>query len=177
MKKNTFLLLLFLGLGLANALLFFKDYDFSKPAINYELFAVDRPQDIDAVVISQGRLAYRLEREKSGWELNGKTVRPKLIELLLKVLKDNRIEQALSKEASKKTAPILQKNGILVSVESKGLPVLEFYAGGDRSRTTSYLLEKGSRQVYTAGLPGHDSFIAGLFEIPETEWTLPNAKR
>lgn len=112
-----------------------------------------------------------LERQDHGWQINGKyDADPDMVRVLLSVIR----HVSVSRKAGAAEAPdILNyfgEYGTTVTLTSKGNKQQIFEITGNANRTTTWIRDESSRELFEAELPGYESYVAGIFEVTEADW-------
>ena len=97
-------------------------------------------------------------------------VDPSIIRVLQSVFQEVAVRRPVSEAQKQDLVAALQQRGILVTLYDGPNKIKSFYTGGDENKRYSYFMEEGSNQPYIVHLPGYNSYVSGIFEIPENDW-------
>ena len=139
--------------------------------VDRELFAVRDTTRLDEVQISRDDTVHTLQRVANGWQLNGKyPADPSVIQVLMSVLSDVRVFRPAAAAQTDSLRDKLKSDGIRVTLLDDTEVLGDFWVGGTERTSTSYFMPVGGEQPYLVHLPGHRSFVAGLFQMPANDW-------
>ena len=136
-------------------------------------FAVADTAAVDKIVIHQKEHNNTLTKLDSGWVVNDKfKADPQIMRVLLSVLHRVRISRGSAKAQEENIVGKLRDNGNKVEIYHGNQLMESFYSGGNATKTTAYFMDDKNKNAvpYVVGLPGYDSYVSGIFEIPEIDW-------
>jgi len=139
------------------------------------LEAVDRFQlrdtaSIDKISFRSPELDNTLQRTDSGWIVNQKhRADENILRVLFSVMKQVEISRAVARSQREPLLESLQQEGIVVTFYNGEQVAERFTAGGNKTNTQSYFVDPNN-DIYIVNLPGYDSYVSGIFEIPEIDW-------
>ena len=137
---------------------------------NSKIFAVSDTAAIDQVVIKSSN-NINLEKENGTWMLNEQyKAEQNIVRVLLSILKDAEVVRQVPKSQMEEIAGYISNNGYLVEVFSGGKIIQNFYASGNENKTLSYMMPVDVESPMIVNIPGYESYVAGIFEIPTNDW-------
>jgi hypothetical protein len=170
-KKNiillTTLIVLILLIGLAELTLKRKKSTVTDAA----RFAIADTSAIDKIKIQSESTHNTLSRTDSGWVVNNKFLAdPQIVQVLLAVLHDVRIHRKVPATQQPEVEDNLATRGFQITIMAEN-EILETYtAAGNDNKTQTYFSTPEGETSYIVHLPGYNSYLAGIFEIPERDW-------
>jgi len=116
-----------------------------------------------------------LARQGNQWVLNNRyAVDVNIIRVLLSVLQQVQVQRPVAAAQAAQVNQLLATSGVQVQLNNAQGQVLgAFTAGGNNLKTRSYFKAQGgggNAPAYVVNLPGYNSFVAGIFTIPENDW-------
>jgi len=64
----------------------------------------------------------------------------------------------------------LNSDGVEVTIINQDEVLMNYVTAGDELRSISYFMEPGEEVPYVVNLPGYDSYVAGIYSVPENDW-------
>ncbi len=136
-------------------------------------FAIADTASVNKIIINQQKQTNVLSKSDSGWVVNNKfKADPQIMKVLLSVLHRVSISRGASKSQLENIVKQLKEQGNKIEIYNGNQLIESFYSGGNATKTTAYFMEAQGQNAkpYVVNLPGYDSYISGLFEIPEIDW-------
>lgn len=170
-KKNIWLLIVLIGLIGINILVFTWHNNESTTAFDEKLFSIQDTAQIERIVIVGKDFENEIQKSGQQWIVNGKyKLDEGLRRTLLPVLREIRVRRTVSENQKEEIIGLLKNNGTKITVYSQKGVMTTFLSAGNREENLTYFMLSDSQQPYVVHLPGYESYVAGLFEIPENDW-------
>lgn len=138
---------------------------------NSEIFAVQDTARVDLISITSGDETIRLQKTDGVWTLNDKyKAEQNIVRVLLSILKDAKVVRNVPKTQAGSISEMIRKHGYLVEISADGKILQSFYAAGNENKTVSYMMPVDAVTPMLVNIPGYESYVAGIFEIPADDW-------
>lgn len=169
-QKRNIRLLISLGvlMTITAAVLFLVGRD--PNAVDKTIFRVADLQAIDQVVLEQGSEKTELAFDGIRWKVNGQLADRSLIDVLFATLQQAEPRRKVSEKLADSVKTYLEKEGVHVTLLQNGDPALDFFAGGDASKTQAWFTQAGDDGVYLMVIPGYRVYTSGIFELEAPGW-------
>jgi len=171
-KKNKILITILILLITISALLHFNlESEKSNTIDNVSKFSIADTSSIQKIVMQSPFETNLLEKNNGHWTINkSRDADPNIIRVLLSVLKQVNVSRSVSKNQMVLTKKELIEEGTLVEIyDDIGLEK-KLYVKGNATKTLSLFMDEVEGIPYIVVLPGYDSYVAGIFEIPRLDW-------
>ncbi|MCC5928183.1 MAG: hypothetical protein JJU28_02960 [Cyclobacteriaceae bacterium] len=170
-KKNIRWLSLLGILSLIALILHFSGTERKDTMGNPGMFSVADTASIQKIHITRQKENIVLERTSGTWTVNGAYEADEgIMMVVLTVLRQMEVSRGVSRSQAEEIVEGLKTEGAEVQIyDSKG-KISHFYAGGNLTKTLSYFTDNQNGQAWIVNLPGYDSYVAGIFEIPAIDW-------
>ncbi len=170
-KKNTTLLVILALLVISSIVLGLLDNTKNSYIEDKNFFSVQDTSKVDLISIKSKDGSILLKKTKNIWTINEKYKSDKnMMRVLLSILKDVEILRIVPKTQQKEVAQNMLDNGFLVDIYNGDNIIRSFYAAGNSNKTMSYMMSSDDHEPMIMSLPGYESYIAGIFEIPKNDW-------
>jgi hypothetical protein len=138
---------------------------------NAGMFAVQDTANIDMITIKSAEEIIALQKVDGTWQLNERyKAEQNIVRVLLAILKEVQVVRKVSKTQASELAGEVMNKGVLVEISGDGKLLRSFYAAGNDNKTVSYMMATGESQPMIVNIPGYESYVAGIFEIPQNDW-------
>lgn len=138
---------------------------------NAGMFAIQDTARIDKITMGSGGVSMLLQKVDGVWQLNDQyKAEQNIVRVLLAILKDVQVVRKVPKSQAKALAGEVMTKGVLVEISGEGKLLRSFYAAGNDNKTVSYMMAAGASQPMIVNIPGYESYVAGIFEIPQNDW-------
>ncbi len=163
-KKNIRLIIILVVLvGISFTLSFFGGNN-SISIENADQFQLNDTTGITTVTMASDKLLNRLQKTDSGWTINAKYLADEsIIIVLFSVMQKVEILREIDEKGSETIS-----DKIKVEFKRGEEVVQSFYASANPTKTLSVFSKND--ESYVVNLPGYESFVTGIFEIPESDW-------
>ncbi|MGB3181212.1 MAG: hypothetical protein WBB45_07460 [Cyclobacteriaceae bacterium] len=170
-RQTNMRLLVILGVLIAAiAILLMTDDNKDRVAAGNESFAVRDTASVQQVVLYQPDDTVTLTRSGREWTVNGRyPMDSNLSSILLNLLSQVSVQRPVAGSQAEAILDRMDSTGVRVSIEGGGTQQ-QFTAGGNATQTLSYFLPDGGETPYVVYIPGYDSYVSGLFNIPVQDW-------
>lgn len=138
---------------------------------NKELFTVQDTARIDLITIKSKDQLIQLKKTEGTWILNEKyKAEQNIVRVLLSILKDAEVVRSVPKSQAGTISKYIKEHGYQIDIESGGKILNSFYASGNENKTISYMMPIEQNTPMIVNIPGYESYVAGIFEIPSNDW-------
>lgn len=168
-KRNFRLLVSLCVLLIITAVVLFL-FNREASAVDKTIFRVEDLKTIDKVVLEHDSAKAELALEGVRWKVNGQAADRSMIDVLFATLQQAEPKRKLSDKLADSVKTFLEREGVHVTLYQAGEPVLDFYAGGNLSKTQAYFTKPGDEDVYVMIIPGYRVYTSGIFELEEGGW-------
>ena len=173
-NKNITLLVILGLLSATSIILGITEVSTTNTLSNKKFFSIQDTSKIDQIIIGPAETAQeniRLDKVDGTWMLNKKMkAEQNIVKILLSILKDAEVTRDVPISQQKEMSEYIQGNGFFVEIFGEGKVVNSFYAGGNKNKTVSYMMDARAEKVSVVSIPGYQSYVAGIFEIPLNDW-------
>ncbi len=170
-SKNIALLVVLGVLVLTSLILGFTKTTGINTMENKGIFTVQDTSAIDAISIKSKNTAIQMTRTDGKWILNDTyAAEQNIVRVLLSILHDVQVTRKVAKSQTKEVADHIQKNGYDITISSHGKNILSILAVGNETKTISYMMDPETNEPMIVNIPGYESYVAGIFEIPTNDW-------
>jgi hypothetical protein len=138
---------------------------------NAGMFSIQDTARIDKITMQSGDETMVLQKTGGTWQLNDRyKAEQNIVRVLLAILKDAQVVRKVPKTQAEELAGEVKAKGVLVEISGDGKMLRSFYAAGNDNKTVSYMMATGESQPMIVNIPGYESYVAGIFEIPQNDW-------
>lgn len=142
------------------------------------IFSVQDTSKVDLISIVSKDQSVLLEKKDAIWTVNKKyKAEQNIVKVLLSILKDveavrnaPKIHALTADKLEKDISQFIVNKGYLIEISGNGKIINSFYSSGNANKTVSYMMPVGSTEPMIVGIPGYESYVAGIFEIPANDW-------
>lgn len=169
-RLNQYLLITLLFLSGVSASLFFFTRE-SKPDIDKDLFRIPELEKIDAVILTSPQSKVTLKFDNNRWRVNDTwEADAQMIKVLFATLRQVEPRRPVSASLQDSVRQLLERRGIRVSLSEQGVERASFIVGGNDLKTEAWFLRSGENQPYVMNIPGYRVYVAGVFELTQSDW-------
>ncbi len=170
-SKNIILLIILGFLVLSSVVLVLTSGPSKSTIENRGLFTVQDTSRIDQISITSKQGTISLDRKSGTWLLNEKyKAEQNIIKVLLAILKDNEVLRNVPRSQEDEIAEYIKNQGYLVELYNQGKLITTFFVSGNSNKTVSYMMRVNDDSPMIIGIPGYESYVAGIFEITTNDW-------
>ncbi|ADR21419.1 hypothetical protein MATR_09520 [Marivirga tractuosa] len=170
-KKNIVLLSVWIVLVLLTILAYsYNPYERKSTSFEKDLFAVENAnQTISRIELNGQDFSNTLEKTGNSWSVNKEyLLDASMQQVFFKLLEQISIQRPIVGENSAKIKQNVLDSGVQVNIYGNEGLVNSYTVGGDFQAMRSYFVK--GEEVYLIQLPGYQSYVAGIFEVPENDW-------
>lgn len=170
-KKNIVLLSVWIVLVLLTILAYsYNPYERRSTSFEKDLFAVENAnQTISRIELNGQGFENTLEKSGNSWSVNQEyLLDASMQQVFFKLLEQISIQRPIVGENSAKIKQNVLDSGVQVNIYGNEGLVNSYTVGGDFQAMKSYFVK--GEDVYSVQLPGYQSYVAGIFEVPENDW-------
>jgi len=138
---------------------------------NKGLFTVQDTSRVDLITIKSENRTTVLKKGNGIWVLNEKhKAEQNIVRVLLSILKDAEVVRSVPKNQATPVSEYIKDNGYQVEISAGGKLLNAFFASGNENKTISYMMPIEQNTPMIVNIPGYESYVAGIFEIPTNDW-------
>lgn len=170
-KKNIVLLSVWIVLVLLTILAYsYNPYERRSTSFEKDLFAVENAnQTISRIELNGQGFENTLEKSGNSWSVNQEyLLDASMQQVFFQLLEQISIQRPIVGENSAKIKQTVLDSGVQVNIYGNEGLVNSYTVGGDFQAMKSYFVK--GEDVYSVQLPGYQSYVAGIFEVPENDW-------
>ena len=170
LNKNIFLAVLLVGLIMVSVALSFWEKGTGGSKIDTDLFVIDNIELVDRLTISREGAVMDCRAFSGGFMINAQfPMDGNLLTVLAAVLQQIRVERPLTGQEEEEVWARIQEAGSHLQIYDGEQVLASYWTGGAESKQNSYFAtEEG--EVYMVHLPGYNSNVSELFELPLGKW-------
>jgi hypothetical protein len=148
----------------------YNPYERKSTSFEKDLFAVENPnQTISRIDLNGKNFKNTLEKNGNSWSVNQEyLLDASMQQVFFKLLEQVSIQRPIVGENSAKIKQNVLDSGVQVNIYGDEGLVNSYTVGGDFQAMKSYFVK--GEDVYSVQLPGYQSYVAGIFEVPENDW-------
>ena len=170
-QKNITLIIVLALLALCSAVLSLTEATTTNTISNKSIFSVQDTAKIGMISIKSAKEIIELKKADGVWILNDNfKAEQNIVKVLLSILKDAEVTRSVAQSQQKEISEFIKENGYLVEISGNGEMLNAFYSSGNENKTASYMMPIDNNQPYIMSIPGYGSYVAGIFEIPLSDW-------
>ncbi len=170
-KKNITLLVLLGMLVLSSIVLGLTDETSINTIEDKEIFSIQDTSKVDLISIKSKTESIQLKKVERQWILNEQyKTEQNIIKVLLSILKDVEVVRRVPKNQAEDISNHIVDNGFLIEISGNGKLIHSLYASGNDNKTVSYMMSLDLNDPMIVKIPGYESYVAGIFEIPVNDW-------
>ncbi len=171
-KQKNIVLLFILGLLVVSAIIFGLTGEQSINTIkNKEIFNVQDSSLVDQITIRSKVKNIILKKDAGTWMINDEfKAEQNIVKVLLSILKDVEVVRKVPKTQEEDIYKYIIDEGYLIEISGNGKLINSFYSSGNANKTISYMMTIDSNDPMIVNIPGYESYVAGIFEIPVNDW-------
>ena len=170
-KKNIALLSVWIVLVLLTIVAYsYNPYERKSTSFEKDLFAVENAnQTISRIELNGQGFSNTLEKNGNSWTVNQEyLLDASMQQVFFKLLEQVSIQRPIQGENSAKIKQNVLDSGVQVNIYGNENLLNSYTVGGDFQAMRSYFVK--GEDVYLVQLPGYQSYVAGIFEVPENDW-------
>ena len=171
-KRNKRLAIIFVVLCCLTLATYFAGRSNGTVEVDKNLFKDFDLNNIDQVTLASRKGNVVLKFNGSKWTVNEQfNADASMIQVLFATLQQAEPKRPVSHSISDSVSRRLKEDGVHVSLSSSGVEELSFFAGGNEKKTQAFFCFDGADATpYIMSIPGYRVYVAGIFEVPESEW-------
>lgn len=138
--------------------------------IDKKLFTLDQQTVITDVILTSDSSSNRLSYTNGVWQVNNLyELDPNMRDVFFSVLSQLEIRREVASSQNDSISSLSKNRGVQVSIYNNQELIKNYWILGDSTAQTSYLTDD-QEQSYIVHIPGYRSYVAGIFNVPETDW-------
>jgi len=140
-------------------------------SVNKKQFTLDQQTVITDVILSSDSINNKLSYINGKWLVNNKyELDPHMRDVFFSIISQMEIRRTISKTQNDSINNALKNRSIKVSILNNQELIQEYWIWGDKKTQTSYISDANREQSYVLHIPGYRSYVAGIFQVPESDW-------
>ena len=168
-QKNIRLLLVLGGLITLLTLLPFLREE-SGLIIDKRQFTLDPQTVITDVVLRSKEVNNKLSYVNGNWQINDSyELDPNMRDVFFSVLSQMEIRKAWPQTQRDSLTQLIKTTGTEVSILNNNELIKHYFIGGNANSQISYLMDE-EENGYVLHIPGYRSYVAGIFQVPTSDW-------
>ena len=169
-SRNIKLVILLAVLVLISAGLEFWPTNDNRSETNSDLFVIENIDQVDRVVITRGDETMDCRAFPGGFMINDDfPMDENLLTMLAAVFQQVRVRRPIAGTEAEAIRKNIYQTGSKVEVYQGEMLLSSFWAGGDQFKQDAYFIDQ-EEKVYLVHLPGYNSYVSELFELPLSKW-------
>ena len=170
-SKNIALLSVWIILIILTVLAYhYNPYEKKSTTFNKEFFAVESAaENIQKIELKAADFENTLEKQEKVWTVNNKyLLDASMQQVFLALLEQVSIQRPITGENANVIREHVLDSGVQVNIYGNEGILQSYTVGGDFTAMKSYFVQ--DEDVFVVQLPGYQSYVAGIFEVPENDW-------
>ncbi|MCF6353405.1 MAG: hypothetical protein L3J06_10375 [Cyclobacteriaceae bacterium] len=169
-KQRNIRLLLILGglVTLLTLLPYFKE----RKGLNIDKrqFTLDPQIVITDVVLTSKKATNKLSYVQGDWLINAiHPLDPNMRDVFFSVLSQMEIRKEIPQSQQDSLIQLIKNEGTEVEIFNNSEVVKHYFIWGDSESQTSFVINE-DKDGYMVHIPGYRSFVAGIFQVPPSDW-------
>ncbi|MCB0497765.1 MAG: hypothetical protein KDC79_16605 [Cyclobacteriaceae bacterium] len=138
--------------------------------VDRHLFTLGAQTVITDVILKTDSATNKLCYVNGKWRVNDKyDLDLSMRDVFFSVLSQLEIKRPVAESQSDSIAEIIRNKGVEVTILNNADTVKSYSIWGDKDSESSFIMGAKS-QPYLIHIPGYRSYVAGIFEVPESDW-------
>ena len=138
--------------------------------VDKKSFTLDQQTVITDVNLTSAQTNNKLSYINGAWQVNNKyELDPNMRDVFFSVLSQLEIRKSIAQSQSDSILNLIKTKGIEVTILNNSEVVKHYFIWGDADTQVSFLMDDNGNG-YVVHIPGYRSFVAGIFEVPESDW-------
>ena len=139
--------------------------------VRKDIFRAEGLDEVDRVTLASAQGQVALAFDEVRWRVNDAfNADRNMIDVLFATLAQAEAVRPVAAKIRDSVNQRLDKNGVMVSLYSKGKLKKSFVAGGNERKTQAYFREVDEQTPYVVVIPGYRVYVSGILEMDETCW-------
>ncbi len=169
-KQRNIRLLLILGglVTLLTLLPYFKE----RKGLNIDKrqFTLDPQTVITDVILTSKKATNKLSYLQGDWQINAThPLDPNMRDVFFSVLSQMAIRKEIPQSQQDSLIQLIKNEGTEVEIFNNSEVVKHYFIWGDSESQTSFVMNEDN-DGYMVHIPGYRSFVAGIFQVPTSDW-------
>ena len=138
--------------------------------VDRNLFTLDAQTVITDVILRTDSATNKLSYVNGKWRINDKyDLDRSMRDVFFSVLSQMEIKRPIAESQSDSIAQAIRSKGVKVAILNNADTVKWYSIWGDKNSESSFVMGTNN-QPYLIHIPGYRSYVAGIFEVPESDW-------
>ena len=123
-----------------------------------------------SIIAKDGSMTNEFSYVNQGWTVNNKySMDRSMRDVFFSVLSQMEIRRPIEPGLADSVSRELMSQGYQVTISNNGDLVKEYLIGGNEEEVLSVAMGPDNK-VYEVHIPGYQSYVAGIFGVPENDW-------
>ena len=138
--------------------------------VDRNLFTLDAQTVITDVILRTDSATNKLSYVNGKWRINDKyDLDRSMRDVFFSVLSQMEIKRPIAESQSDSIAQAIRSKGVKVAILNNADTVKWYSIWGDKNSESSFVMGTNN-QPYLIHIPGYRSYVAGIFEVHESDW-------
>lgn len=139
-------------------------------SVDRKLFTLGNQTVITDVILTTDSTQNKLSYINGKWVVNSKyDLDLSMRDVFFSVLSQLEIRRPVAKSQEDSIVQIILNQGVEVSILNNSDTVKAYKVWGNKEDQSSYIMGNDNKP-YLVHIPGYRSYVAGIFEVPESDW-------
>ena len=171
-SKNIRLIVMLAGLVIITIIVYLTGGESAGLDLDKRHFTLDLQTEITDVLVAglDGEIKNEFSFQSGNWILNSKyTLDQNMRDVFFSVLSQMEIRRPVSELESDSIVAFLQKSGYQVEIYDNSTLLNAYTIGGNEDEVKTFIM--GADNIpFEVHIPGYQSYVAGIFDVPENDW-------
>lgn len=169
-KHNIRLVGILISLIALIVLIEFTGNDKTNLAVNKNLFKLDPNKEINRVVLQGPQETNTFDFHDGRWHLNDSLLLDQSMrDVFFSVVSQLEVRRPVLETKTDSIAKFISKTGVHTTISFGEELIQEYWIGGNSEEQVSWAMSE-DRQPYQVHIPGYQSYVAGIYSVPATDW-------
>jgi hypothetical protein len=133
-------------------------------------FTLNQETVITDVILKSDSNTNKLSYINGVWKVNSDfDLDLNMRDVFFSVLSQMEIRRAVSSSQNDSILSLIKNQGVEVTILNNQNIIKKYLIWGDKERQVSYI-STGLEESFLIHIPGYKSYVAGIFEVPESDW-------
>lgn len=140
-------------------------------SVDKKLFQLEAQQEITDVYLSGRDINNHFSFKAGRWHLNDSLfLDQSMRDVFFSVLSQVEVRKPIPQSEVDSIRQFILENGIHVEIKFSNELISDYRVGGNKEQEISWMMSAEDGIPYQVHLPGYQSYVAGIFEVPVQDW-------
>ena len=140
-------------------------------SVDKKQYTLNQQIIITDVILTSDSINNRFSYINGQWIVNNTyEIDPHMRDVFFSVISQMEIRRSIPQSQNDSIKLLLKNKGIKVSILNNQELIKEYLIWGDKTTQTSYITDNTQELSYVLHIPGYRSYVAGIFQVPESDW-------